>query len=598
MSVPAVFLYNKSNVYGLKQDVQVLQTAIKSLIPNIRVSDPLEPPVPCDVAVHFEVPYYGWMCWARKNILIINPEWWEAAWNPYISKVDVLIFKCVEDKYTFLRQFPQDVIDRLACYVLPWISPISIASFDKLPKSMDHSTGILWLLGASRNKRAAAEKILPLWKPTWPKLFIATTTPLEFKNEKQQENITINVRDLDERTLRQLQAYYPGHMIFSASEALGMVGLEGQASGAFLLGNALPTYLETYKENPFVALAPATLEPLKAGVQDTFANLESVLEGVVEKFLAADLTRCRYYQQNAFVLRSSDFTKKAVEVLGKEVRKMSSAIGTIGQIPPMIKNVEDYPPISIITLLHNRRKFVDLAFHNLLITEYPKDKIEWVVIEDSDIQEEQASDKIIKFGMQCSPIKVSYIPLDKKNVPIGAMRNRAIKKAENDIILFMDDDDHYPPTSFTRRVAWLLNHPWKPSAVVCTTIACYDLVHGTSAVNTPPWSLGLSQRISEATLTFKKSWWDGQRFPKVNMAEGEGFLQGRESDVVELQPQQIIVAMSHGKNASSRRIPPAGKPSCFWGFPKEFLLFLHKLAGVDIEETGATAVSDGLRVSA
>jgi hypothetical protein len=68
------------------------------------------------------------------------------------------------------------------------------------------------------------------------------------------------------------------------------------------------------------------------------------------------------------------------------------------------------------------------------------------------------------------------------------------------------------------------------------------------------------------------------------MAEGEGLLEGRESDLLELPPQQMIVAMSHGKNASSRRIPAAGKPSCFWGFPKEFLVFLHKLAGVDIEE--------------
>jgi hypothetical protein len=43
----------------------------------------------------------------------------------------------------------------------------------------------------------------------------------------------------------------------------------------------------------------------------------------------------------------------------------------------------------------------------------------------------------------CSPLNVSYIPLDKKNVPIGAMRNRAIKKAQHDIILFMDDDDRH-----------------------------------------------------------------------------------------------------------------------------------------------------------
>ena len=68
----------------------------------------------------------------------------------------------------------------------------------------------------------------------------------------------------------------------------------------------------------------------------------------------------------------------------------------------------------------------------------------------------------------------------------------------------------------------------------------------------------------------------------MNMAEGEGFLEGRESQVLELPPQQIIVAMSHGKNMAGRRIPD-GPPSCFWGFSKELLTFLHKLAGVEVE---------------
>ena len=576
-----VFIYNKSNVYGLSQDIHVLETALKQIVGKIRIVDPLEPPTPCELAVHFEVPHYGWMPWARRNVIIMNPEWWESDWNSYLSRIDALIFKCSADRDYFLANLPTSTPPPKT-FVLPWTTSVSVASFAKLPKSTKHSTGILWLLGASKNKRTAAEKLLPLWKPDWPHVYISTTTPLTFNSEKSS-NITVNVRDLDGATIRQLQSYYPAHMIFSASESLGMVALEGQASGAFLLGNALPTYLETFKENPYVPLTPATLEPLKAGQQDTFATLDSVgLESCVAAFLAADLEECRIYQSRMSDTRIVEFTSGA-RYCFKEILKSSNLEEFV--VPPMFKSAADCPPISIITLLHNRRKFVDLAFHNLLITDYPKDKIEWVVIEDSDITEEQAADKIIKFGTQCSPMTVTYIPLEKINVPIGALRNRAIKKAQHDIIVFMDDDDHYPASSISRRVAWLLLHPWKPSAVACTTIACYDLVHGTSAVNTPPWNLPLRQRISEATLVFKKSWWDVQRFPKVNMAEGEGLLKDRESEVLELQPQQVIVAMSHGKNASSRRIPAAGmKPSCFWGFPKEFLIFLHKLAGVDIEE--------------
>jgi len=151
----------------------------------------------------------------------------------------------------------------------------------------------------------------------------------------------------------------------------------------------------------------------------------------------------------------------------------------------------------------------------------------------------------------------------------------------------MDDDDHYPVTSFRRRVSWLLKHSWKPKAVAATTIACYDLVKGISAVNAPPMQLPLGQRISEATLTFYKSWWEECKFPDaIQVGEGEGFIHGREQDVIEVPPQQIIVAFSHGKNTSSRRIPSNDEvePGCFWGFPREYLIFVHKLAGIQIVE--------------
>jgi len=110
----------------------------------------------------------------------------------------------------------------------------------------------------------------------------------------------------------------------------------------------------------------------------------------------------------------------------------------------------------------------------------------------------------------------------------------------------------------------------------------YDLQKGVSAVNVPPYTLSLAERCSEATLTFTREFWNVRKFPDVSMAEGEGFLQGREDQVVELPPQQIIVALQHGSNLSGRATP-SSNPGCFWGFPKELLEFLHGLVGVKVE---------------
>jgi hypothetical protein len=225
-----------------------------------------------------------------------------------------------------------------------------------------------------------------------------------------------------------------------------------------------------------------------------------------------------------------------------------------------------------------------------MIQDYPKDKIEWIIVEDSDDPAEDASDRVMAVAAQAEPVRVIYVPLKKKRT-VGAKRNLGVQKATADIVLMMDDDDHYPETSFRRRVAWLTAHPWQPQAVAATTIACYDLVHGVSAVNSPPFTLPLSQRISEATLTFRRSWWEARHFPAdVQVGEGESFTAGREDEVLEIPPQQAIVAFSHGKNASSRRLPSGEglKPGCFWGFPAPFLKFIHELAGVQVVEEKAT----------
>ncbi len=311
---------------------------------------------------------------------------------------------------------------------------------------------------------------------------------------------------------------------------------------------------------------------------DTGAQFDEAVAATVRDFEHADFEAIAAARRARAEKRWGDFKnnfRAAIAGLPKAKKPK--------HLPPILQQ-EECPPITVVTLLYNRRKFFDLACHNIMITDYPKDKIEWIIVEDSDDPAEDASDRVMAVAAQAAPVKVEYIPLKKKTA-IGSKRNRAVAKASNEIILMMDDDDHYPQTSFRRRVAWLTKHPWAPKAVAATTIACYDLVRGISAVNSPPFQIPLSQRVSEATLAFRKSWWEERHFQgDVQVGEGEGFLAGREADVLEIPPQQAIVAFSHGRNVSSRRVPEGEdlKPGCFWGFPKEFLEFVHGLVGVKV----------------
>jgi len=575
-------VYNKSNQFGLKQDVEMIREGLRSSgsgTMHIHEVDPLEPPKNVHIAFHLEVPTYGWMPYASINLLLCNNEWYEAdAWNPYLKHFDGVLFRCEADQKRFLEQ------GSIQSWVLPWACP---EIKEKFPQSVDAEDGFVWFLGGSKNKREAAQTILPEWKADYPSLKVYTTSALDLSG--CAANVSVEVKDLTVEERKKLAAHYPGHLCFSQAESFGYAAAEAEANGAVMVGNNLDVYEQDYKKQDRVVLIES--EKVQKGIA-SFADLKTLkwatLKNVMEVFgtmTVEELSIARKEQKaNAKKRREAFFAtfKSMWSEVDKMIEKKKKTKPK--HLPPVLVT-EDCPPISIVTLLYNRRKFFDLACHNIMLSDYPKNKIEWVIVEDSDNPEENASDRVIQVGLKAAPLTVVYVPLEKKT-PISEKRNLGCKRAKNEIILFMDDDDHYPETSFRRRVAWLLRHPWQPKCVGCTTIACYDLIRGVSAVNTPPWGLPLGQRISEATLCFYKKWWEDRHFTfKQDIAEGEDFVKGREHEFLEIPPQQMIVAFSHKKNVSGRRIPSdEAKPGCFWGFPKEFLIYIHKLAGVEVEE--------------
>jgi hypothetical protein len=557
----SVILYNRSNHFGIAKDVAQMEEALKDF--KIRRADPLEPPVPCDMAIHLEVPIYGWMPWAARNVLVVNPEWFIADWAPYMPRFDMVIYK---DPYSAKEAIEAGYVTEKQVRILPWgcKAPPTISS----KKTGNKNNGFVWFLGASVSKRAYVPTLVGAWKESYPPLRIYSVAPVDCSGVKIPSNVRFEVQDLDGARRQALSEFFRGHIACSAAEGFSFVAAEAEWAGAFTILNDLNCFRGDYKGNPGV-------EMLERGDADALDTAISIFEN-------CDLAAISAKRKARAAVRWEAFLKRCKEVF-TECKNIS--VAPRQTLPPMLKS-EDCPPISIVTLLYNRRKFFELACHTMLLTDYPKDKIEWIIVEDSDDPMEGASDRVMAVASKAAPLKVEYVPLRKKTT-VAEKRNIGVAKATAEIVLMMDDDDHYPATSFRRRVAWLTQHSWKPKAVVATTIACYDLVKGISAVNVPPMNLPLGQRVSEATLTFYKSWWLERKFPTVvQVGEGEEFITGREQDVLEIPPQQIIVAFSHGKNVSSRRIPSGAevKPGCFWGFPKEFLMFVHGLAGVKIVE--------------
>jgi glycosyltransferase involved in cell wall biosynthesis len=243
----------------------------------------------------------------------------------------------------------------------------------------------------------------------------------------------------------------------------------------------------------------------------------------------------------------------------------------------------DLPNITLITPTYNKHKFFKLAVHNFNSFNYPKEKIEWIILDDSDevmknilpidprikyyYYDKNDVQELYKMFMQnYKENKKKYDQLsnkekkgkkykilpDHKNgnfkggrIPLGLKRNLCVQYASNDIILHMDDDDYYLPDSIITRVLAIQNGN---DCVGCSSINCFHITKMVSIIYNPNEKYTASyKKIIGATLGYKKSFWDKNRFENQDIRnETEHFL--RKSKCFELESKNIIVALYHSKN--------------------------------------------------
>ena len=602
-------IYNKANTYGLNDDVKVIDNLLRQLqdvvvpINKARTADLREPLIHSDINIHLEIPIFSAISWAHTNVMLVNPEQWSYSYDSYAHAFDALVFRDSTTAAAFRDDFAKKGIPTDNIYVVPWSASWQAKDIKKTAKIGTSELGFVCFIAGSTSKFEYVKKLLPAWKKSDPILTIYTTR-IDFAEELKKviadldTNITVKCEDLDLETRSRLMTLYRGHLVCSQGEAFGYAAANAEVAGAFTIMNSLPVFEETYgTSNSAIGWISNTYEAsdkVRYSIASPGSNLREELDKAFAMFYSAnfsELYKIRQEVSGKRFLKTCDAFLPVLQQLYSSIKERRPKKGNY-ICPPVISS--DYPPITVITPTYNRKKLFEIAFHNLLLTDYPKDKIEWIVIEDDGKTEKtqgnlqnMVGESIMSFQVQIPEMKMKYIPIQGR-MTIGEKRNIGVENATNDIILFMDDDDHYPETSFRRRVSWLNKGAKRgvtgqANIACCTTLALYDLKRGISAVNVPPYDIPFAQRISEATLTFRKSAWLERKFPNISLAEGEDWISGREDQVIEIPPQQIIVAFSHGSNQSTRRIPPTDqKPSCFWHFPQEYLVFIHGLVGVEV----------------
>jgi glycosyltransferase involved in cell wall biosynthesis len=108
---------------------------------------------------------------------------------------------------------------------------------------------------------------------------------------------------------------------------------------------------------------------------------------------------------------------------------------TKGHVPKLRKKY--YPMVSVCTPTFNRRPFIPTMLQCFKNQTYPKDRMEWIIVDDGT---DPVGDIIEAAGIS----QIRYIR-SEKHMKLGEKRNFMHTFCKGSIIVYMDDDDYYPP---------------------------------------------------------------------------------------------------------------------------------------------------------
>jgi glycosyltransferase involved in cell wall biosynthesis len=201
-------------------------------------------------------------------------------------------------------------------------------------------------------------------------------------------------------------------------------------------------------------------------------------------------------------------------------------------------NVHNLPFVSVCTPTFNRRPFIPFAIQNYLTQDYPQEKMEWIVLDDG-------TDKV---GDLFEGIPgVQYFAFDEK-MTLGKKRNTMHDKAKGDIIVYMDDDDYYPPERVSHAVSMLTRNKNALCSGSSKLYIWYNKHQKTYQFG--PYG---KTHATAGTFAFKKELLLQTRYnEESSLAEEKEFLKNYTIPFVQLDPMKTILVFSHSQNTCDK----------------------------------------------
>ena len=197
------------------------------------------------------------------------------------------------------------------------------------------------------------------------------------------------------------------------------------------------------------------------------------------------------------------------------------------------------PFVSVCTPTYNRRSFIPMLIKNFTNQTYPSELIEWIVIDDG-------TDPVGDLFEGVPNVKYFY---QEKKMKLGRKRNYMHEKAKGDIIVYMDDDDYYPPDRINHAVNRLRS---KPDAL-CAGSSCIYIYfkHIDTIYQFGPYG---PKHATAGTFAFRKELLLQTKYDdEAEVAEEKQFLKNYTIPFIQLNPMKSILCFAHDDNTFDKR---------------------------------------------
>jgi hypothetical protein len=165
--------------------------------------------------------------------------------------------------------------------------------------------------------------------------------------------------------------------------------------------------------------------------------------------------------------------------------------------------------------------------------------MEWIIVDDgTDIIEDLVKDHP----------NVRYFKYDKK-MTLGKKRNIVHDKSVGEILVYMDDDDYYPPQRVSHAVETLQKNP-EALCAGCSELYIY-FKHIQKMYQFGPYK---ANHGTAGTFAFRREMLKDNRYEEeACLAEEKAFLKDYTVPFVQLDPKKVILVFSHEQNTFDKR---------------------------------------------